>query len=109
MVVSIGIQGLAYHCHSAIHHVRRSYYVSAGLSVNQGHLSQQLARGVVVHLPLCVKDSTMTEALGSYITKNMVDLKLKEFEDYTAFTGKNWQDSRSEITKWEIERYLVPC
>jgi len=56
-----------------------------------------------------VKDPTMTEALGSYITKNIVNLKWKEFEDYTAFTGKNWQDSRPEITKWEMERYLVPC
>jgi hypothetical protein len=51
----------------------------------------------------------ITEALGSYLTKNLVLLKTKEFQEYGEYTGKSWAESRPEITKWELERYLVRC
>ena len=54
-----------------------------------------------------VKDPVITEALGSYLTKSLVRLKTKEFEEYNKHTGKTWEESRPEITKWELERYLV--
>jgi glutamine synthetase len=56
-----------------------------------------------------VKDSVLTEALGSYISKNLVHLKTKEFEDYMSFTGQIWAKSRPKITSWELDRYLTRC
>jgi glutamine synthetase len=56
-----------------------------------------------------VKDPVITDALGSYLTKNLVRLKTQEFEDYGEHTGKSWAESRPEITQWELERYLVRC
>ena len=56
-----------------------------------------------------VKDTVVTEALGSYLTKNLVQLKTKEFKDYSEYTGKNWAESRPKITEWEIDRYLTRC
>jgi glutamine synthetase len=56
-----------------------------------------------------VKDPVVPEALGGYISKNLVGLKTREFEDYTAFTGSGWAESRPKITPWEIERYLTRC
>ena len=55
------------------------------------------------------KDSLVTEALGSYISKNLVQLKTGEFEEYNSFTGKSWAESRPTVTSWEIERYLTRC
>ena len=56
-----------------------------------------------------VKDSLITDALGGYISKNLVELKRREFEAYNAFTGQIWTKSRPEITTWEIDRYLTRC
>jgi glutamine synthetase len=56
-----------------------------------------------------VKDTLVSEALGGYISKNLVELKTREFEEYNEFTGKSWQESRPQITTWEIEKYLVRC
>jgi glutamine synthetase len=56
-----------------------------------------------------VKDPVVPEALGGYISKNLVGLKTREFEDYAAFTGNGWAESRPKITSWEIERYLTRC
>jgi glutamine synthetase len=56
-----------------------------------------------------VKDSVITEAFGSYLTKNLVQLKTREFDDYSEYTGKSWVESRPEITKWELSRYLTRC
>ena len=55
------------------------------------------------------KDTLITDALGGYITKNLVELKTREFEDYNAFTGQIWTKSRPKITQWEIDRYLTRC
>ena len=56
-----------------------------------------------------VKDPLVTESLGSYIPKNLVQLKTREFEEYKSFTGKSWAESRPTITRWELERYLTRC
>ncbi len=56
-----------------------------------------------------VKDPVITDALGSYLTKNLVQIKTKEFADYSEHTGKSWAESRPEITRWEIDRYLIRC
>ena len=54
-------------------------------------------------------DGLVTEALGGYITKNLVELKTEEFETYNEVTGKTWTESRPSITQWELDRYLVRC
>jgi glutamine synthetase len=56
-----------------------------------------------------VKDPLVTDALGGYISKNLAELKRREFEDYMAFTGQIWAKSRPKITSWEIDRYLTRC
>ena len=56
-----------------------------------------------------VKDPLVTDALGGYISKNLAELKRREFEDYMAFTGQIWAKSRPKITQWEIDRYLTRC
>ena len=56
-----------------------------------------------------VKDPLVTEALGSYISKNLVQLKTNEFEEYNGFTGKSWAESRPTITSWEVDHYLTRC
>jgi len=55
------------------------------------------------------EDGLVNEALGSYISKNLIRLKRAEFEDYQAFTGTDWAASRPKITPWEIKRYLTRC
>jgi glutamine synthetase len=55
------------------------------------------------------KDPLVSDALGGYISKYLVGLKAKEFEEYNEFTGKSWQESRPSITSWELDRYLVRC
>lgn len=55
------------------------------------------------------KDSLITDALGAYMSKNLVELKMREFEEYTSFTKQAWAESRPTITSWEIDRYLTRC
>jgi glutamine synthetase len=52
-------------------------------------------------------DDVISSALGGFISRNLIELKRKEFEDYTSFTGRDWTESRPEITSWEIEKYLT--
>ncbi len=56
-----------------------------------------------------MEDHLVSDALGGYISKNLVVLKRREFEDYYSFTGCEWAESRPKITSWEIERYLTRC
>jgi glutamine synthetase len=73
--------------------------------LNIGMLPEHLGEAI----DYFVKDPVITDSLGSYLTKNLVQLKRKEFEEYMEYTGKSWSESRPEITKWEIDRYLVRC
>jgi glutamine synthetase len=41
------------------------------------------------------KDEVITDALGRYISKNLVKLKRKEFKDYQEYTNKEWADTRN--------------
>ena len=54
-------------------------------------------------------DPVITEALGSYLTKNLINLKTSEFSSYNEHTGISWQESRPKITPWEMQRYLTRC
>jgi len=54
-------------------------------------------------------DETVSSALGGYISKNLVEIKTREFEDYVSYTGLDWAASRPRITPWEIDRYLTRC
>jgi glutamine synthetase len=42
-------------------------------------------------------------------SKNLVQLKEREYESYENFVKKSWEESKSQITPWEIEQYLVRC
>jgi glutamine synthetase len=52
------------------------------------------------------ENSVITNALGSYMSKNLIKMKTHEFEEYQRFTGTEWAASRPMITSWEIEKYL---
>jgi len=54
-------------------------------------------------------DPVVSGALGGYISKSLLGLKRREFEDYLSLTGRGWAETRSEITSWEIDRYLTRC
>jgi glutamine synthetase len=56
-----------------------------------------------------LEDPVVSQALGGYISKNLVKLKKEEFEEYISFTGTDWRGSRSKITRWEVDRYLTRC
>jgi len=55
------------------------------------------------------EDTLVSDAVGDYISKYLIKLKRGEFEEYSEHTGKSWAESRPEITKWELDRYLVRC
>jgi glutamine synthetase len=52
-------------------------------------------------------DSVMKIALGDFLHSNIVEMKKGEFEEYQKFTGVEWAASRSNITKWEYDKYLT--
>ena len=54
-------------------------------------------------------DNEVSQALGGYISKNLMELKRSEFEEYLSSTGREWVESHAEITSWEIEKYLTRC
>jgi len=56
-----------------------------------------------------LKDPVVTKAIDGYVSKSIAELKRGEFDDYNAFTGKGWAESRPQITSWEIDRYLTRC
>ncbi|MFQ6053826.1 MAG: glutamine synthetase, partial [Candidatus Bathyarchaeia archaeon] len=85
---------------------------------NVYHLSKEEleGRGVVVlpeHLGEAVdafaSDKVVCGALGGYISRNLIELKRREFEEYLSYTGRDWAESLPEITPWEIDRYLTRC
>jgi glutamine synthetase len=54
-------------------------------------------------------DPTISGALGSYISKTLVNAKRAEHEAYMKYVGTDWPSSRPTITPWEIDRYLTTC
>jgi glutamine synthetase len=62
------------------------------------------------HLGEAIKEfsenSVIMDALGGYMSKNLIKMKTHEFEEYQRFTGTEWAASRPMITSWEIEKYL---
>ena len=54
-------------------------------------------------------DEVVSGALGDYISRNLVELKRNEFNEYLSSTDRDWMESCSEITQWEINLYLTRC
>ena len=84
-----------------VYHFTQAELKKRGVEVLPEHLGEAVDE--------FVKDPLVTGALGGYISKNLVELKRKEFEDYMSFTGQIWAKSRPGITSWEIDRYLTRC
>jgi glutamine synthetase len=98
--------------------VRRKTEPTEPFKENVYHLSrsekERLGVGTLPeHLGAAVEafsaDETVSGALGGYVSKNLVDIKTREFEDYASYTGLDWAASRPRITPWEIDRYLTRC
>ena len=98
--------------------IHRKAEAGEPFSENVYHLSREerSKRGVKMlpeHLGEAVdafaSDDVVSGALGGYISKNLVELKRREFEEYLSFTGRDWSESLAEITSWEIDRYLTSC
>ncbi|MFQ6053228.1 MAG: glutamine synthetase family protein [Candidatus Bathyarchaeia archaeon] len=96
--------------------IRRRMEAGEPFSENLYHLSREEVEGRGIemlpeHLGEAVdafaSDDVVSGALGGYISKNLIELKRREFEEYTSFTGRDWAESRPEITSWEIDRYLT--
>jgi len=54
-------------------------------------------------------DKVVSRALGGYISKNLMELKRSEYDEYLSSTGREWVESHTEITSWEIDKYLTRC
>lgn len=51
------------------------------------------------------KNKVIQEALGKHSASKLIEVKLKEWEDYINHEGP-WNKNKNKITKWEIEKYL---
>lgn len=78
--------------------------------LDEGDRERYSIDSLPVHLGEAVEffsgDEIVKEALGKYISDNLIESKSKEYENYQKFTGKEWAASRPTITSWEIKRYL---
>jgi glutamine synthetase len=84
-----------------VYHFSRDDLTKRGIEVLPGNLGEAVEA--------FASDAVVSEALGGYIAKNLMELKRREFEEYISFTGSEWSKSLPEITSWEIERYLTRC
>ncbi|MBS7620020.1 type I glutamate--ammonia ligase [Candidatus Bathyarchaeota archaeon] len=83
-----------------IYHLSKNEIEKIGLRMLPEHLS-----GAVEAFS---SDDVISKFFGE-CSKNLVQLKEREFESYENFVKKSWEESRSQITPWEIEQYLVRC
>jgi len=84
-----------------VYHLSRSEKERLGVGTLPEHLGEAVEAFSA--------DETVSGALGGYISKNLVEIKTREFEDYVSYTGLDWAASRPRITPWEIDRYLTRC
>ena len=98
--------------------VSRKAEPEESISENVYHLSkEEMDRRGVELLPehlgdaldAFASDGVVSVALGDHISKSLIELKRREFEEYMDFTGREWAESRPGITSWEINRYLTRC
>ncbi|MHA2235749.1 MAG: hypothetical protein ACXABH_10495, partial [Candidatus Thorarchaeota archaeon] len=66
-------------------------------------LTDSLPESLGQALSILDKSRTMRDILGDSVVDTLVKLRLKEWEDYVSTTG---DPGSSEITSWEIDRYL---
>lgn len=76
-------------------------YNASGLETLPEHLGEAV--------DVFEKDKVLTDALGDYISGNLVKAKRAEQEAYLKYVGTDWASSRPRVTPWEIDRYLVTC
>ena len=84
-----------------VYHFSREDRSKRGIEVLPEHLGEAVEA--------FASDKVVSEALGGYIARNLIELKRVEFEEYTSFTGCEWSKSLPEITAWEIDRYMTRC
>lgn len=79
-------------------------------NLNEEEMKLYSVESLPIHLGEAVncfsKDEVIKDALGKYISCNLIESKNREYKEYQDFTGKEWAASRPTITSWEIKRYL---
>ncbi len=84
-----------------VYHFSREELERRGVGVLPGNLEEAL--------DAFKADKVVYDALGSYVSENLMELKRKEHEEYLSHVGGSWEKNLSRITDWEIERYLTRC
>jgi glutamine synthetase len=82
------------------YHLSRGEIAKRGIDMLPEHLGEAVNA--------FASDRVVSDAIGGY-AKRLGELKIKEFEEYQSFAGKDWVESRPKITSWELERYLHRC
>jgi glutamine synthetase len=106
-MLSAGMDGIAHKTKPAepfsenVYHLTKAELGSRNVETLPEHLGEAV--------DYFLKDPIVPDALGGYVSKSLAELKKGEFDEYNAFTGKNWAESRPQITSWEIDRYLTRC
>ena len=84
-----------------VYHLSREELERRGVEVLPGNLEEALEAFKA--------DKVVYEALGGYVSENLMELKRREHEEYLSYVGGSWEENLSRITEWEIERYLTRC
>jgi len=106
-MLNVGMDGIAHKTEPLeplsenIYHFTPAELERTGIKLLPEHLSEAVEA--------FTKDNMVSEAIGGYISKYLVELKTREFKEYTEFTGRDLAESKGEITSWEVKRYLTRC
>jgi len=84
-----------------VYHLPREELERHGVGVLPGNLEEALKAFRA--------DRVVYDALGGYISENLMELKRREHEEYLSYVGGSWEKNLNRITEWEIERYLTRC
>ena len=84
-----------------VYNLSRAELERHGVGVLPGNLEEALEAFRV--------DKVVYDALGGYISENLMELKRREYEEYLSYIGGSWEKNLNRITEWEIERYLTRC
>ena len=84
-----------------VYHFSREELERRGVGVLPGNLEEALEAFRA--------DKVVYEALGGYVSENLMELKRREHEEYLSHVGGSWEKNLNRITEWEIERYLTRC
>jgi len=84
-----------------VYHFSREELERRGVEMLPGNLEEALEAFKA--------DKVVYDALGSYVSENLMELKRREHEEYLSHVGGSWEENLNRITEWEIERYLTRC